>query len=255
MDTKAETRKETRKRLESITLPFLGSREKDHQCFEYLIVDVSKSGMSIAIPRWVISREKMNTGDIINLHLPFKLEDNFYEKGMVMWTRWDDVIEAEVCGIKSCSADMCQYLNPDMPETELALRSIKDSVLAKKGVLIYLNHLIPYFSKTTQYIDKDYTSLSDIFLEDIARQVDEHAKRLEQVYEKLKKEMDSIKDLPRLIDLEELRTLIESEIYIEIFKITFSDEHIMPYLNAIKKLENNIYSNYNTIVMVYLKTL
>jgi tRNA U54 and U55 pseudouridine synthase Pus10 len=78
---------------------------------------------------------------------------------------------------------------------------------------------------------------------------------LQELYDKAKREVNIASNILKVIDLEELREIIESEIYVEIFNITFSDEHIKPYLNAIKKLENRLYSNYNMIVMLYADSL
>ena len=55
--------------------------------------------------------------------------------------------------------------------------------------------------------------------------------------------------------MEDLREIIESEIYIEIIKITFESDAALQYLLAIKELEKKLYYNYNTIVMIYIQSL
>jgi len=52
-----------------------------------------------------------------------------------------------------------------------------------------------------------------------------------------------------------LRGVVASEIYVDIFKAAFADANINPYLNAIKDLEKRLYFNYNTIVLLYLRSL
>ena len=69
-----ESRRETRLPIESIVLPFLGSRELDFQPFEYLLQDVSPGGVKISIPSWVQGRESINRGERVNLHVPFEVK-------------------------------------------------------------------------------------------------------------------------------------------------------------------------------------
>jgi hypothetical protein len=252
-----EQRKEVRKVIDSINLPFLGSKEEDHLCFEYLLIDLSKNGLRIAIPKWVLNREQIKNDDIINFHLPYEIDKIFYDQGKVVWTKWDGRMEAQVCGVsvESSKSIPYPYSLPANQKENTIISLMKDLVLLKKGVYIYLSHLIPYFSRVTDYSRQEYPQLKTIFLDDVKIKVKEHHIELENLFIKLKNEMTSALDISKFIDLEGLRLTVESEIYVEVFKITFSDEHIMPYLNAIKKLENKLYYNYNIIVMLYVDSL
>ena len=57
------------------------------------------------------------------------------------------------------------------------------------------------------------------------------------------------------IDLEELRRTMEPEIYIELFDLALGPETSSMYLDSIKALENRLYANYNTMVMLYIQSL
>jgi len=251
----AEKRKEQRIIIDVINLPFLGSKEEDHLCFQYLLVDVNRSGVRIVIPKWVVNRELIRKGDIINFHIPFEVEKNFYDQGIIVWSQWDDTIQSEVYGVSVENSKSLPYPEPRVTSENIVVKLLKDSMLLKKGVHIYLGHLIPLFSRITKYSQSEYPQLKTVFLEDVRGRISEHHLNLQDLYEKSIKEINTTSDIPKLIDLEELRAIIESEIYVEIFNITFSDEHIKPYLNAIKKLENRLYSNYNIIVMLYVNAL
>ncbi|MDD3846576.1 MAG: PilZ domain-containing protein [Syntrophorhabdaceae bacterium] len=264
-----ERRKEPRLDISSVNLPFLGTRDEDHSSFQYLIIDLSKSGIAFAIPAWVVSREGIKKGDTVNFHLPINIGEQYYDQGVILWTRWDEGMGAQTCGAILGNRDRPPYpvfisiesgsVSVDLEEFEvrdsLLCRVIKDTAFLKKGVDIYLGHLIPFFSRIARYPRAEYPQLKSFLLSDVKARVKEHCDQLEALYVRTRTEMPAQSDIAGFIDLEELRAIVESEVYIEIFKAAFSDESIVPYLNAIKDLENRLYFNYNTIVMLYLHSL
>ncbi|MBN2124481.1 MAG: PilZ domain-containing protein [Deltaproteobacteria bacterium] len=264
-----ERREERRYPVDSILFPFLGSRDGDHACFEYLPLDISPHGLRITIPRWVVSREQLKQDERINLHVPFELDRKSYDQGRVAWTSWDKEMEAEVCGIEvtkrrplHSSVYFClssRGVSVDFeafPSVEdLEVKVVKDLFLLKKGVLIYLNHLVPYFFRIGKYPSDEYPLLKEMFLDDIRNRVREHRDALEALYDRIHKEDPGPVELSGFLDLEELRGLVESEISLEILRTTFQSEAVMPYLGAIKELEKKLYENYNAVVMLYIKSL
>lgn len=268
-DGNGERRKEKRLDISSVNMPFLGTRGEDHSSFQYLILDLSRSGIGFTIPNWVVSREGIRKNDTVNFHLPLNIEGQFYNQGSILWTKWDDVIQGEVCGAILCNKERPSYpvfisvesgsVSVDLDDFQvhenLLCKVIKDTAFLKKGVEIYLGHLIPFFSRISKYPPKEYPALKESLFLDVHRRIREHSDQLEKFYERVREEMPARSEIPRIVDLEELRTMIESEIYIEIFRIAFSDENIMPYLNAIKDLEKRLYFNYNTVVMLYIHSL
>jgi hypothetical protein len=138
---------------------------------------------------------------------------------------------------------------------DLLFRILKDSALLKKGVLIYLNHLIPYFSRISGYPVEDYPRLRNFVLMDIREKVKDHYGKLEALAEVLRENIRTLADIPRFVDLEELRAMVESEISTDLFHITFDSQRVVSYLAAIKELENKLYSNYNMVVMLHIKSL
>lgn len=255
--------------MDSVILPFLGSRSEDYITFEYLLLEVDPSGIKIAIPEWVVSREQLKKNDLINFHVSFRSMGETMEEGRIVYTQWDEPIKSQVCKadlekrshsqypvyISSKNQEICIDLKDFRRVEDLLLRMVKDSMLLKKGILIYWNHLIPYFSRITRYPTKEYALLKELFLNDIRNKMQEHHRRLVELYDKLRNESFSIKEIPILINLEELRSWMESELYAEIFKTAFETESYLYYLLAIKELEKRLFLNFNAIVMIYIKSL
>jgi len=72
MNETQERRREIRTPLTMITLPFVATREEDHQPFEYVLQDLSPSGARFAIPNWAANRDRLQVDDIVRLHLPLR---------------------------------------------------------------------------------------------------------------------------------------------------------------------------------------
>lgn len=255
--------------VDSLVLPFLGSRESDHQSFQYLIEDASLHGARISLPNWVISRERLHPGETINLHLPFRLEREVFDQGSVAWARWDDGGRSQVCGVRLIKAPPhFQVAYFDLSESQLTLslqhfespqglaaRIIKDSLLLKKGVSIYLRHLIPYFSRVGDYPREDFQALKDVFLVGLQEQVRSRQARLTELYDQVKDQKVGDDDVIAKFDLEELRELSESELSQDVLGATFTSPLAGQQIAAIKTLEKRLHANFNSLVMLYLRSL
>ncbi len=264
-----DSREQKRFGIESITLPFIGSRDKDNLCFEYLLIDISFNGVQIVIPKWVVNRELLKKDDVIAFHIPFQIDKKLFNKGKIVWARWDESLQAHVYGAQltkqpgmlpsvfislqsnTISIDLQSFASIE----KILIKVIKDSYLLKKGVIVYLNHLVPYFLRITKYPAKDYAMLKEMVLDDVINNVTKHKCELESLYDKIENNIKFESEFHKVIDLEELRVQFESEINLDLFRQTFESEQANYYLMAIKELENKLYHNYNTVVMVYIKTM
>lgn len=264
-----DLRREQRHEFHSVVLPFLGSREEDHLCFEYIPLDISAHGIRITIPQWVVSREKLRNEDAVDLHVPFRLNDANFSQGKIAWSKWDDQLQAEAYGIRldrktplHCpvfiafeTREVGIDLQNFASEEDLALKILKDAVLLKKGVLVYLNHLVPYFSRVTLYPTREYPMLKEFLLDDVRQRIKGNVQKLEALHERAQREFERGTIVSAFLDLEEFRAAVESEIYLELFRITFASDAILPFLSAIKTLEKRQYGNFNTMVLLYIKSL
>jgi len=264
-----ESRRETRLPIESIVLPFFGSRELDFQPFEYLIQDVSPGGVKISIPNWVQGRESINRGERINLHVPFDVKGKVLYSGPVAWEKADEDGQGQIFGIQMDQGKPLSYpiyfsveshhVSIDFrlfkTQTSLLTRLTKDIYLLKRGCVIYLNHLSAVFSRLSDISKEEYEVFRDIVFNDIIHRTRVNAEYLEKFHKLMMLSVGSFKDACALIDLSELRQAVEPEIYIEIFKNIYQDTFAMQYLYAIKNLENKLYISYNTLVMIYCSSL
>lgn len=230
---------------------------------------MSKSGLGFAIPNWVVDRELLKKGDTVNFNLPIYIEGFYYKRGDVLWTKWDEGIQAQVSGAGLINTEPPTYpvrISLDADSVSVSLdefsvtgsmlyRVLKDTAFLKKGVEIYLGHLVPFFSRIAKYPPKEYPQLKDFLLSDVKERVRGHFEKLESLYMTIKTDRPTQIDIAKYIDLEELRTIIGSEIYVDIFKAVFADSSIEPYLKAVKDLEQRLYYNYNIIVLLYLHSL
>jgi len=264
-----EQRKEKRIPIDSVVLPFIGSRVQDYSGFQYLIQDVSRNGLKIALPRWLVSREKLHQGDRVNFHVPFAFEGEFFNLGRIMWAKWDDSIEAQVCGVlldKKSPVNYPVYISLESRDVavdlagfasreKLALKVLKDSILLKKGILIYLRHLTPYFSRIVEIASKDYDAVQDLLFDDVRAKVQANTQTLQDIHQNVLDSSARGGCLAEALDLEELRAAVDPEIYMDIFTFALETEKVVPYFKAVKDLEKKLYSNYNTLVMIYIRCL
>lgn len=134
----------------------------------------------------------------------------------------------------------------------LLITLFKDAVLLKKGILIYLNHLVPYFSRLSERSREDYDRLKGVLFDDIRKLVTTHMDLIETLYRQVQVERKSVRDILEIIDFNQVREAICSEIQDEVLKIALDTEAVVPYLDAIQTLEKKMYTNYNAIVILLL---
>ena len=268
-DMSQEKRRERRIPIESVVLPFLGSRAEDYQPFQYLLQDISPGGVRVAAPNWAVSRERLHRGDKLHFHVPFRLGDDYLESGEVAWEKWDAENESQQIGASLNRSAPPFYpisivLDSDTPSIDLGefespgeifFRALKDSFLLKRGVLIYLKHLEVFFSRTSDLSEEDYAYFRETLLDDVIGKVRNHAERLEDWLSRLQGSGPVHDDSVSMLDMEELRSVMEPELYLDLFSFALGTDNATMYLRAIKELEKKLFSNYNTIVMLYIRTL
>jgi len=265
MTPTADSRQFKRVGIESVILPFMGARVSDYQPFQYLLRDVSQGGVGLGIARWLASRERLNLGDEINLHVPFSMDGSILAIGEVVREFWDADNEEQVIGIRLTRSSPNQYgvffeassrdISFDLGQEGLEgllTRVIKDSVLLKRGILIYLRHLASYFSRLGEYSPEEYELFRESVINDVRDRVKSHADYLEALHRTC---CDATVPSFERIDVEELRQAMEPELYLDLFRAALGDETASLFLHAIKDLEGKLFSNYNTVVMLYIGTL
>ena len=261
-----QRRGERRQEIALALLPFMGSRVSDYLAFEYLLMDTSVHGARIAIPRWVVSRDYLQVDELINLHVPFRLAQEIYDQGRVAWAKWSEEDDSQICGVQLIrkpplhtpaymrlgSGEVRLDLPAGLQAHQLVIRIIKDMALLKKGMLVYLDHLVSYFSRLTRVSSRDYSLLRDFLFEEAKSQLLVNHAQLREIHSRLAKELKSDQEIGSRLVLEELRPPMESELYADLFRTALESPAVDPYLEAIKELEKKLYSGYNTLALIYL---
>lgn len=277
---------ENEKNQEFSMFPFIGSLEIG-ETFEYLLLNLYGDRVEIAIVNWLVNRTILNIGDKIDLYIPKLSTDDKRLVKLVNGTITSANENEEIHGVnyvitlnlddspaKALQNSLLNGFIENFPIstslTELLIFFIKDSMILKEGVEIYLKHLIPFFSRIVNYSADEYVKLKDSILMDILHKVKKNQLNLKELHQMLRDQLKNDSDIPIYIQLEELRETLESEISTNLFEVIFSENDdskiishthaqnnysIAMYIDAIKILEKRIYANYNSIVILYLKAL
>lgn len=266
--TTAEKRSEDRRPLESATLPLLGSRQEDFQPFQYLVQDLSENGVRIAIPSWAQQRERLYRGDAVNLHLPYQLSGQSKNQGMVAWENWDPQMQIQSCGIsllRHFPETYPVYISLETREAVINLsvvksvanilrKVLKDAVLLKRGLLIYMDHLVAYLTRVSRFSRKEYADFRELIIEDIQSRIRENLRYLQKLY-KVAQNTESEHEMLEQLDIDDIRKKMEPELYVDLFQSVLDSEVIQRYLIALKVLEKKGFNNYNTLVILYVNSL
>ncbi len=265
-DKAFQDRVETRTPIESIIMPFLGSRVADSSPFQYLIQDLSPHGGRILLPKWVLKRENLRVGDQINFHLPFIFDGEAFAAGKIVWSRYDEEFDAPAFGVRIDARAPAYYpvtismenlgvgidLAGFKTSANLLARVFKDSILLKKGILIYLKHLKPLACRIVGADVSEMEEVRSFFFDDTAQYVHRNIKTLELAQESLLEASCSGENMGVCLDLEQLRAAMEPEIITDVWNAAFGQKIMAQYISAINHLEHRLFYNYNTIVMVYI---
>jgi hypothetical protein len=250
----------------------LGSRVAPHSIFQYLLHSYSAESAQFVVPSWVVRREHFQVGDRVDLHFPFRTADGWHrEQGEVVAVNWDAAAGEQSCRVEL--RDRSPLHHPVFVEmttgklelraeggepvtaAELLPRLLRDCHLLKRGVAVYLKHLVPLFSRITLFPREEYGSLREHLLEDVRRRVEANVETLAGWRTRAEAGELTFATLSQDLDLETLRGVVEAEIDENLFAATFESPAIRPYTAAIRLLEHKLYLNYNTLVLLYANAL
>lgn len=266
--------------------PILGLRA-DGEPFQYLPVAISGNCLQIAIFNWFMSRAYLNIGDEVDLLTPCfstVTSPGNNKFGKVVQTTPDPTnhaVEYKIIfdddlpqlSIQEWASDVFikDINSPSHLLYELLIQYVKDTKLLKSGVAIYLKHFKAYFSRISPYSRKEYAEINKLLICDIELHVRQNEKKLEELYLNLETNLKRDEDIAVIVDLEQLREMVESELSLALLSHVFSggkpdnqvglsissqaENPCIVYLTAIKSLERRLYINYNTIVLIYTKAL
>lgn len=258
--------------LSAVNLPLLGSRLAPHSAFQYLLQSVDGTGAVFSCPGWLVRREHFRIGDRVDFHFPFRTADGWHRQhGEIVEATVDAEQSGQVCRalfrerqplhhpvyavLDTGEIAFRSLEDEDVPRAELLARLLKDCMLQKRGVSVYFKHLVPLFSRITLFPVEDYGALRAMLLEDVRRRIESNIAAFEAWHRQAAEGALTPASLSRDLDLEKLRAATEGEIENDLFEATFSTPVIKPYIDAIRLLENKLYLNYNTLVLLYAEGL
>ncbi len=253
-----ERRVETRIEIDAGLLPFLGSRENGEPSFSYLLQDVSQQGVGVLLPPQDGSTPLV-VGEYVNFHLPFQLNQRFYNQGSIRWQKTS--ARGQECGallekrvplkypvyVAFETADVRFELSahgfrdPD----DLVRRIIEDAFFFKRGLRIYFDHLRPLLARLSSA--EAQTAETDRISAMIDENVDYLAAARDQV---MSGDADAWLSEASLAGL---RNALSLELNVGTTRNVFDHKQAWPYLRSIKLLEHQLYSSYNTLVLLYHK--
>lgn len=278
---------------DALRFPFLGIR-KGGEPFEYLLMDINYEKADIAIFKWMVSHMTLKLNERVDLFLPIHLSEQYDARhnisGFVSATGEEPLEQAYLYEISfdqnlrriypnnNFIQQFTENLSIDINLVDLLFKLVKDSIILKQSLLVYLKHLAPYFSRIVNYPIEDYEQLKNFVFGDIVTRIKANEGVLNSLYQTLVENVKNIHDVSIYLNLEELRETMESEINLDLFLIAFTEQatgvEIMDlltqpeeytsryrdyfyatYLFAIKTLEKRLYSNYNQIVLIYMRSI
>lgn len=256
----------------AVNLPFLGSRITPHSVFQYLLHEVDATSATFSVPAWVVRREHFRVGDRVDFHFPFRTPDGWNRQhGEITAVHWDAGNSEQVCrtelrdreplhhpvyaALATGEITFCDANGQPAAPDELLRSVLRDCHLLKRGVGVYFKHLVPLFSRITLFPTEDYGALRSLVLEDIRGRIDANIAAFARWNVQAEAGTLSPATLSRDVDLESLRAAVEGEIDNELLETTFDTPVIRPYTSAIRLLEQKLYLNYNTLVLLFAHAL
>jgi hypothetical protein len=245
--------------------PFLGSRKNGQPSFGYLLGDVSSSGVGLIVPPQN-GMLPLEVGETINFHLPFQLDQKFYNEGVIRWQQ--TVPQGQQCGAHLQKRVPVRYPIYVAFETgaihlileefgfpgvgDLIDRILDDAFYFKKGVSIYFEHLAPYFARHGRLNPAKRSGEDESIVPRIRAQIEENIRAIENLKNKAAQRANG-RSFPAIDDLETLRAAIPIEINLAVLSAKFDASIVLPYLRSVRLLEHQLYSNFNTLVLVHLQ--
>lgn len=264
---------------QSIRLPFIGSRSNG-ELFEYLLLKINERSALISLPSWLVDRTTLDAQEEINLHIT-QLFTNAYKSSLKI-TGKTFLLEGNKAGLENLyrieftspievKSFESKYSSSDEIKKALVCL-IKDSMLIKSGIYIYLKHLIPYLSRIVNMSTGRFQDLKEHMLSNIHQNVYDNMIGLENLYIQVDSQIKSASDFIDL-NLDAFGEFSHSEIDLNLFALAlhyspnesaedeyrhdplanpcYSTQPQNMYVDAIKLAEQRLYENYNSVVSLY----
>ena len=131
---------------------------------------------------------------------------------------------------------------------DLVERILDDAYYFKKGVAIYFEHLALYFARHSLQRKAEGLTAD----ENVVTRIREHIAQNIHAIEDLRTLNRTAKQVfPNIADLETLRSAIALELSLTVLSERFDESTVQPYLRSVRLLKHQLFSNFNTLVLVH----
>lgn len=262
MTGEANERRESRRTVIGLELEdWLGSVGDHGGNFNYRLLDVSPTGARIAVPREAPGAGALMHGASVHLHLPFRHGSEYHDVGVVArCIDTDDFVER---GVRFAARTPLKYpvyllLANNLQGADIVVdeadrnavfaRVVKDAYFLKRGILIYLDHLIPLFTRAA-------------IVRKRLRQ-DEAREHFAETRAAIAGSIDVLEEFQKLSsspgfdfhqagaewDWARLRRAVSIDFLVEEFAGRYRTREVRPYLHSIRLLDHRLYTNFNTLL-------
>jgi uncharacterized coiled-coil protein SlyX len=249
-----ENRKAKRKPFDKRDPAFLGSSPESDVYFEYVLLDLSRTGVRIGVSPSGSTVAKVKKGHTVRFHLPFEVENYFYDQGSVIWAGFDEGSQRRVYGISVRSQTPLPFPLGGVLKGDLFSKSVKDLADLKGSILVYLTHLRPHFGGNGGITEERRPKSVGKVLKRLEEKVARQKERLEELSARLDRTDRKRMNL-RKTRVNRIKVLTESDVSRQVLAVLSGTTGIDHYLEPIRGLEQRLYATYNLIVMLYFSTL
>jgi hypothetical protein len=136
---------------------------------------------------------------------------------------------------------------------DLIEQILEDAFYLKKGIAIYFEHLAPYFTRHGRLRIEKESGANGSLIDRIRQQIQENVRTVEALKSRTA-DRTAEQPFPSAADLESLRPAIALELNLQVLSETFNPSTVLPYLRSVRLLEHQLYTSFNTLVLLHLQT-
>lgn len=238
-------------------VPLLGTQGGGLAVFEYALDAVSAGWVDIVLTNGRAGAPECR--ECVELNVPIASE-GCHVTGGIISRREKSRCEVRMAGAARVRYPVCveerdgatgiAIEHPD-PEA-LVRRVLADAVHFKKGISVYFAHLTPYFSRLSMHPARDDVRLDGDFVASYRFRIEEHGRAIHRLWSRAD-EVRSPEALLTVETLRELREAIAMEFRFDLMQRCFKAPAAAVYLESIRHLEQELYVNYNTLVLLALE--
>jgi hypothetical protein len=204
----------------------------------------------------------LELGEWINFHLPFQLNKKVYNQGVIRWQQ--NVPKGQMCGAhleRRVPLKYPIYVGFETGQIHfiieefgiqsleaLAERILEDTYYFKRGLAIYFEHLAPYFKRHSLPLLHKGVHPDETVVPRIRAEIAQHIQIIEKL---LALSRTAERAFPDQADLDTFRSAVDFELNITVLSETFDASIVRPYLRSLQLLRHQLFSNFNTLVLVH----